>query len=48
MLAVKTIQKKKSYCEITLGTGVRQCSLKQVFGRVSQKLQENNCAGVSF
>ena len=45
---VKTIQKKNSYCEIILGAGVPECSLKQVFGSISQKLQENNCAGISF
>ena len=33
---VKTILKKKSYCEPTLGANILQ------------KVQENNCAGVSF
>ena len=37
---VKTIQKKQSYCKITLGADVKGCSLKQVFWKISRKLQE--------
>ena len=38
---VKNIQKKKSYYERTLGAAdVQVCSLKQMFWKISQKLQE--------
>ena len=37
---IKNIQKKKSYYEITLGADVQWCSLKQVFWKISRKLQE--------
>ena len=54
MLAgLKLFKWKKSYYEITLGADVQGCSLKQVFWKFSQKLQEttapeslfNNAAG---
>ena len=48
---VKTIQKTKCYCEITLGVDVlleAGCSLKQKFRKIYPKLQGNYCAGVSF
>ena len=37
---VKTIQKKQSYCEIILRADVQGCSLKEVFWKISRKLQE--------
>ena len=27
---------------------IQRCSVNKVFGKTSQNLQENNCAGVSF
>ena len=35
---MKTIEKKKSYCETTLGAGVRGCSLKQVLRKFFTKI----------
>ena len=54
MLAgLKLFKWKKSYYEITLGADVQGCSLKQLFWKIFQKLQEttapeslfNNAAG---
>ena len=39
---IKTIRKKKSYYEIALGADVQGCSLKQVFWKISRKLQETS------
>ena len=45
MLAgLKLFKRKKSYHEITLGADVRRCSLKQVFLKISQKLQETTAS----
>ena len=43
MLAgLKLFKWKKSYYEITLGADVQGCSLKQVFWKISRKLQETS------
>ena len=43
MLAgLKLFRRKKSYYEIALGADVQECSLKQVFWKISRKLQETS------
>ena len=43
MLAgLKLFRRKKSYYEIALGADVQGCSLKQVFWKISRKLQETS------
>ena len=39
---LKLFRRKKSYYEIALGADVQGCSLKQVFWKISRKLQETS------
>ena len=49
MLAgLKLFKRKKSSYEITLGADVQGCSLKHVFWKISQKLQETTAPETLF